>query len=153
VKNYATVNVVYGRAFILKWLAGLTAPITAGLLATAKLRLSKDPQFNPTPDSLLSALAAMEADFSGYPAGGKAVILASYVGSSASADSAYAQVIFTAAAATPQVSNTVTGYWIDDGTEVCVAERFSAGQTAPFDIVGDYLGLTALVPLQFYQTP
>ena len=152
-KNYTSLAVVYGRAFVPKWMSALIAPVTAGILATAKLRLSKDPQFNPTPDSTIAQLAAMEADFSGYAPGGKALTLNAYVNSSGGADSYYAQVIFNAAVATPQVSNTITGYWIDDATEFCVGERFAAGQSAAIDILGDYLGLTVLDPMQFNQVP
>jgi hypothetical protein len=153
VNNYTTAKVVYGKAFIQKWMAALTAAVTTGLLAAAKIRLSKDPQFNPTPDSVLSALAAQEADFSGYPAGGKALILAQGVGSSAGAYSDLAQVLFTGAPATPQVVNTITGYWVDDATEFCIGERFTAGLTVPFESAADYFGLTLLVPLMLYQTP
>ena len=149
--TYAAQNVVFGQAAANALLNCLkTAPLAA-LLATGKLRLSHDPAFNPNPQTALSALSAQEANYSGYPSGGIAVALTVGVNLSPGAQGAVQSALFEAATATPFVSDTVTGWWIDDGTIMWCAEKFTPPFVAPFQAVGDFLQLLAAFPDQLRQ--
>lgn len=149
--NWITQSVVYGQDFLLTVVAALkTAPATP-LVNTGKLRLSLDPGFNPTPNSTISALAANEANYSGYTAGGIAVVLTTGLLVSTTGVAAAAQGLFEATTATPFVPANVTGYWVDDGTNFIGGEAFGSGNVAQFAAPGDFLALTVLLPLLFAQ--
>lgn len=144
-------NVVYGRTFSDTILAALSARPAAALIAAGKLRLSKDPAFAPNPASTVAALAANEADFSGYVAGGSALALSAAVNLSPSIQGVTDVALFTAAVAVPFVSNAVTGWWVDDGANFVAGEAFPNGQTANFATPGDFLQLVAELPVNLLQ--
>ncbi len=149
--TYESVNIVYGQAFANTLLAAMKTAPTNPLINAGKLRLSHDPAFNPTSSSTISALAAQECDFSGYTAGGVTFTLTTGIDLSAAAQGATTYALFEAATATPFVSDTAYGYWIDDGTNVIAAERFANGGSAAFNAVGAFLGLTVFLPVQMTQ--
>lgn len=149
--QYTSQNVVFGKAFANIVLAALKTVPGGALLATGKLRLSKASPFNPTSGMSLADLEADEADFSGYPAGGVAVSLTTGVNVTPQIQGAVTRGIFEAATATPFVGNSVTGYWVDDGTEMAIGEAFTDDQVAAFNAVGDFLILNALIPLNLLQ--
>jgi len=49
------------------------------------------------------------------------------------------------------VPDVVTGWWIDDGTNVVASERFEGGVTVGFAAPGSFLTLTAILPFQTHQ--
>jgi len=71
--SWSAVNVGYGLTFLNTVAAAFKADPGAALVVTGKIRLSKAVGFNPTKDSTRAELAADEADYSGYTAGGIAV--------------------------------------------------------------------------------
>lgn len=149
--NWITKSVVYGQSFLLTVVSALKTVPGGALVVAGKLRLSKDPAFNPTSASTISALAANEADYSGYASGGIAVVLTTGLLVGTVGVGAEAPAVFVAATATPFVPATVYGYWVDDGTNVIAAEAFGGGQSALFGAVGDFLALTLLLPFRFQQ--
>lgn len=151
-RSYQSQNVVVGRNFAATILAALGTRPAAALLATPKVRLSMDPSFNPTPDSTVAGLAANEANFSGYTAGGYAPTMSGPVNLAGDISGVTANVLPIATTATPFVSATCYGYWIDDGVNVIVAEKFAGGVTANFGSVGDYLDLQVSIPVELAQS-
>lgn len=151
VTSYQSRNVVLGRAFAATILDALAAAPLAELIDTGKIRLSKDSSFNPTPDSTRAALATNEADFSGYTAGGYACVLSANVRLGVNIVGKTAPALPICATATPLVVCNVYGYWVDDGTNVIVAEKFPEGMVAGFNAVGDYLDLLVAFPVMLLQ--
>ncbi len=149
--QWTSLNVVIGQVAANKWVGALKTRPAAALLATGKLRLSKDPAFGPTQQSTLAELEANEADFSGYPAGGIAVSITDGLNISPTIQGAMTSGTFEAATATPFIGNAVTGYWIDDGTDPVTMEAFPNAQTADFSSVGDFLVLNAVLPMNLLQ--
>lgn len=149
--NYVAQSVTLGQTFVNTILDALLTRPAGALIVTGKLRLSKDPSLVITPQSTRAALAANEADYSGYTAGGIAAVVSAPVNLSNNAHGVLVQGLFEATTATPFVSANVTGWWIDDGTNLIAGERFSGNQIAAFAAVGAYLSLTAMVPLQLIQ--
>lgn len=148
--DYQTQSVVYGRDFLRTVLAAFKTDPGAALVATAKLRFSTDPLFNPTGDSVLADLEAAEADFTGYTAGGYTVTLSAPVNLSPTILGTEQFVLAVAADPTPPDlfnPNTVYGYWIDDGTNMILAEKFAGGVSAEIGQPGDHIGLTYSTPL------
>jgi hypothetical protein len=119
------------------------------LIVSGKARLSKDPSFAPTPDSTIASLAALEADYTGYAAGGIAVVLTTSLNLSPGCLGDLATALFEATGSA--VTNTVYGYWVDDGTSVVCGERFAGGGVVAFQVAGDFLDLTVLLPMQLIQ--
>jgi hypothetical protein len=151
VNSFKSQNVIYGTAFLNTVLAAFKTIPAAALIATGKLRLSHDPAFNPVPGTALAALVAQEANFSGYPAGGAAVVLSAPVNLSPTAQGAVVSNLFLATTASPFVNDNCTGYWIDDGTNFIMGEAFGAGQAAAFSSPGDFLELIVELPMQAGQ--
>lgn len=149
--TYAAQRVVIGQGAANALLACLSVRPAAQLLATGKVRLSKDPLYNPQPGTLLAALTAQEANYSGYTAGGIAVALNGPINLSGNAQGYVQSVLFSAAVGAPFVPNNVTGWWIDDGTLLWYGERFANNLVASFATPGDYLELVVITPEQLFQ--
>ncbi len=149
--NYTAQAIVYGRAFVNTILAALKTIPGGALVTGAKLRLSNNPSFSPTPGNVPGDFSANECAYSGYTAGGLAVTLSAPLNLSTTADGVLFAGLFVATAASPFVPDTATGWWIDDGTNVICAERFANNQTATFASPGAFLSLTALLPQQMLQ--
>ncbi len=150
--NYQSQNIVYGQAFADTVMAAFkTVPGGALIASAAKLRLSQDPSFNPSPGSTIASLASGEANYSGYTAGGLAVVQTGPVNTSPSCQAMFVPGVFVATTGSPFVPNSVTGYWIDDGTNVIMGERFAGGATATFAEAGDFLVVSVLLPEQELQ--
>ena len=144
---YETQGVVYGRAFMATVLAALKTVPGAALIVAGKIRLSKDPAFAPTVDSVITDFTANEADFTGYTAGGYTVTLSAPLNQTTQILAVLCNAL--AIGGSPfTVPNTIYGYWIDDGTNVVMAEKFAPpGATANFANTGDYLDLQVLLPI------
>jgi hypothetical protein len=149
--QYTSQQVAFGRVFANLLLGALKTVPGAALLATGKVRLSKDPSFSPAADTSLATLEANECDFSGYPAGGVAVSLTIGVNVTPQIQGAITSATFEAATASPFVPNQCYGYWIDDGTEMAIGEAFGSAGPIPFADVGDYLVLNAAIPEALLQ--
>jgi hypothetical protein len=152
VNQYTSQSVVYGRTFMNGLLKTMKTVPGAALLATGKLRLSKDPSFAPTPATTLAELEANECDFSGYPAGGIAVSLTTDLNETPQIQGILTRGVFAATTATPFVPGSALGYWIDDGTDMAIGERFADEGTASFANVGDFLVLNAVLPGRMLQS-
>lgn len=149
--SYTPVNVVWGQAAAAAALGLIAQEQNPPLTESAVVRLSTNPAFNPTPTSTVASLAATEADFSGYTAGGTPITTWAVANQSAVAQGAMASVLFLATSATPFVDGIVYGYWIDNGSIVLVAERFANSQFFTFGSPGDYLELLTVLPFQLNQ--
>jgi len=149
--QYTAQAVVIGRDFANTVLAAMKTVPGGALIVTGKVRLSQDPAFNPTPASTRAGLAAGEADYSGYAAGGIAYVVPDPVNLDTETQGLQVTVAFVATAANPFVENTIYGWWIDDGTNVVVAEKFANDATANFGAAGDFLSLNTRVPFMLEQ--
>jgi hypothetical protein len=146
---YTSNRVVFGQAFANTIMAALNTLPAAKLINAAKLRLSQQAGFNPTPLSTIAALAANEATFTGYTPGGYAFAATPVVNLSPNAQGTATVVIIQATGST--TGNTITGYWIDDGTNMIMAEAFPAGTSVIFAASGDFLELVVQIPIQLRQ--
>lgn len=144
--HYTARSVVYGRDFMNTVLDVLKNISATALITLGKLRLSKLSTYQPTADSTIAGLAADEADFSGYPAGGLAFVVGVPVILAPNLLAVQTPTTFTAATAVPFVPNTVYGWWLDDGANVVAAEAFPSPVVAEFDAVGKYLQLDVVLP-------
>lgn len=149
--NWTAQNVVYGRTFANAVMAALLAAPVDPLIDTGKIRLSQDPAYNPTPDSTVAGLEAYEADYSGYAAGGIAMVVSAPINASQNVQGTMSSVLFKATTATPFVQNSVYGWWVDDGTNVILAEAFPGGTIALFGAINDFLQLDVVTPFGLLQ--
>jgi hypothetical protein len=148
---YASASVVFGTNFLNTLMAALKTTASGPLVATAKVRLNTNPAFNPQPGDSIATNTANEADFSGYTTGGDSLTISNPVNLSATCQGVVGAVTFTSATASPFVSGTAYGYWVDDGTNVIVAERFANGVNFGFSAPGDFLELIVQIPAQAFQ--
>lgn len=149
--TYSSQLITYGQAYLeTVAAANKTAPMTA-LIASGKLRLSNNPALVANPQATISQLAADECAYSGYTAGGIAVTLSGPLILSNSAVGMLCTGTFLATTATPFVSDSAHGYWIDDGTNVILVEAFPPGTVFSFAQAGAFLELVVLIPLQTSQ--
>ncbi len=144
--SYTSQVVGYGLAFMDTVMQAFTTLPAAKLINTAKLRLSHDPAFSPTPGSTIAALAAQEANFTGYPAGGAAFATGTPIHLAPSIDGAGTAVFFQATTGAPFTADTVYGYWVDDGTNVIAYERFAGGVAMPFTSPGVGMEMVVFLP-------
>lgn len=150
--HYTAKNVVYGLVWM-KLLAGALKVAPADpLIDTAKVRLSKDPDFALNKNTVIEDLEDNEADFSGYAAGGVALTVGTAVNIGTSQAGTQAPVTFTAAAADPFVTGTVYGWWIDDTVNFICGERLTAPLVFQFNAPGDYLQLDVITPFPLTVT-
>lgn len=141
----------FGQAFVNTVLAAMKTDPGAALIVGGKLRLSQDPAYNPTPTSTIAGLDANECDYSGYTAGGYAVVVPTPVNLSVTAQGLFISQLFTATTATPFVPNTLYGWWLDDGTNVVAYGVFSGSPPPQMGSPGDFLDLGAEICFQLYQ--
>lgn len=149
--SVVTQSVVFGRAFADAIIAGLSTLAGTALLATAKLRLSHDPAYNPLPDTLLADLEAQEALYSGYPAGGVAVALSAPLNVAVGIEGAVQSHLWIATNASPFVGDSITGWWIDNGTDMLLASPFGDLGPVSIGLAGDFLNLLGVLPVGMYQ--
>lgn len=149
--SFASANPVYGSAFLASIIGAYkTAPMNP-LIDTAKVRLSNNPAFVASPGSTVAELDATECAYSGYAAGGIALVVGAPVILSATCEGAVTALQFLATSATPFVSDTAYGYWIDDGVNVILSEPFSVPGGIPFAAAGNFLELIVQLPQQAPQ--
>jgi len=149
--QYTSQEVTYGQAFGLTVVSALKTVPGQALINSAKLRLFKNPSLAPDPVTPLADLVAAECDFSGYPAGGIAVVLTVGLVLSNSCVGALTTGLFVADDTDPFVSGSAYGWWIDDGTNVIAVEKFAGGSAVPFAGKGAFLDLSVELPLQLLQ--
>jgi hypothetical protein len=148
---YASQNTVYGKAFALTVLAALTTRPAAALFGTLKVRLVTAAPFAPTPNNVIADFLPNEATFVGYTAGGYAPTWSAAVNLSGNIVGIVTNVTPICTSASAPSPNVITGYWVDDGTNVIVAEGFPGGLTFGFVNPGDFLDLQVNIPFQLYQ--
>jgi hypothetical protein len=147
---YSSQQITYGRYFLNLLAAAFAARPAGALIASGKLRLTIATAFLPDPGATIATLAANEANFSGYPAGGVAVALSGPVNLSGNCIGEVQEETFIGTTATPFVPNIITGYWVDDGTGVVGMEAIPS-PGIPINNVGDFLALLVQLPLQATQ--
>lgn len=145
--HWTAKNIVYGRAFLNTLLAALGAAPEDPLIDTAKVRLSGNPDFAPTPDSVPGDFTDDELDYTGYAAGGIAFTVGAPIVLGSTAVGIQTPVTFRATSADPFVPGTACGWWMDDGTNVLAAEVFPLANRLTFGQTGDYLQLDVVLPL------
>jgi len=145
---YQAQRVTLGEDFANTVLAALKTVPGGALVTAGKLRLSKDPTFNPQPSNVIADFTANEADYSGYVSGGISVTLTAPVDLSTVCNGVLFTGLFEATTASPFVGCTVWGWWIDDGTNVICGEKFDGSLSYAFAAPGNFLSLTAIIPLQ-----
>lgn len=148
---YNSQQVVFGTAFLNTIMAALKTVPMAALVVGAKMRLNTNPAFNPQPSDTIADNTANEADYSGYAAGGIAVVLSAPVNLSPTCQGVVSSGLFLATTATPFVPSVAYGYWVDDGTNIIIAEKFGGGTNFPFASAGDFLDLIINLPAQAIQ--
>lgn len=148
--GYSSQLITYGNAYLkTQATAQKTAP-TNPLINTGKVRLTTATGFSPSGTNTIAELSPNEANFSGYTAGGLALTLTGPVNLSALCEGMIAALTFLATTASPFVPNVLTGYWVDDGTNVIAQEAFpSPGIT--ISAAGDFLALLLQLPQQVNQ--
>jgi len=138
-------HLVYGRAWLSTIVAALKTVPGAALLAAGKVRLTKVVGFNPQSSMTIATLTPDECDFVGYPAGGLALTPSAEVNVTQATIGVIGNATFICTDSAAPGPNSCTGYWIDDGVNVVVAEAFVPGQTVVFAQNGDYLDLQIAV--------
>lgn len=149
--DWTAKQIVFGRTFADTILAALTARPATALIVTPKVRLTTDPSFNPQPSNVIADFTASEANYSGYTAGGIAPTLSGALNLTPTIQGVNATVLFIATTASPFVTSNVTGWWLDDGTNVIAAEAFGPGNVAAFASAGDFLNLEIRLPVGLFQ--
>jgi hypothetical protein len=145
--RWAAKNVVLSERIVSLMLGTLGARPAGALLTTPKLHLSMDPAFAITPDTLPAALTAGEATFSGYAAGGVAWVGTGPVNLGDGAVGLIMDQVFLRTLGTPDVGNTIFGWWLDDAAGFVAGEQFGSG--LPLGDPEDFLDLLAVVPMDF----
>lgn len=148
--EYQTKSVVFGAAWVATEIAAVAARPAGALVAAGKLRLSKLPGIIANPNLTRAQLAANEAAYTGYPAGGYAVVFSAQVNLTTQILGLLVNQLFLVTADDPQVNETITAWWIDDGTNLVVMEAFAEGATWSQSGPGDFLALLASVPWPLY---
>jgi len=151
VSSYASQSVVFGQTFANTVVAAWKTVALAPLIATPKVRLVNSPSFTINPQTTIAELAAVECNYSGYAAGGIALVVGSPVNLSNAAQGAVTGLQFVSTTATPYVGATAFGYWIDDGTNLIAGEMFAGGFSADFGSAGSFLELILQLPIQLNQ--
>lgn len=149
--SFTSQQVTFGKAFLNSVVAAWKTVASAALIATAKVRLSNNPGLVINPGLTIAELAANECAYSGYTAGGLALVVGAPANLSPTCQGAVTGLQFLAASASPFVPDTAYGYWVDDGTNFIAGEAFPGGVGFSFGAAGDFLELVLELPLQSTQ--
>lgn len=149
--QFLSKNIVFGRVFASSIIAAMGTRAAAALIVTPKVRLTTLLGFNPQPSMLLADLVANEAAWTGYTSGGYAPTFSAEVNLGPNIVGLTANVVPISTGVNASPGNTCYGWWMDDGTNVIMAEAF--GQNGPiiFAAVGDYLDLQVSFPQDLFQ--
>ena len=148
-QQYASQQITFGQAFQLT-VAHAWQVVPAGpLISGAKVRLSTASPFVPSSQATIAGLETGEADFSGYAAGGVALTVQPPVLLSTGCVGSVNPISFIATVTSPFVANTITGYWVDDGTNVILMEALP--NPIVISVPYDYLELILSIPAQLVQ--
>lgn len=144
-----TKSPLYSRAQGRAFAAALGTRPGAALLVTPTVRLWKDPDFDPTPDTDEAAFILAECDFDDYVAQSYTPAVPANEGEGIVGASG--TVTFTMVT-TPMVQdNTVYGYWISDAGGVHLFEKFTPDDRVAMAAYGDQLVLTVFCPVTLDQ--
>lgn len=142
--SFASLSPVIGRAFAALLLDTIKNVPGAALGVTSKIHLSQDPTFNPQSSDDPADYTAGEADFSGYTSGGYAATWSAVLNNGTQMISLSASALPVVATASPQVENTIYGYWWENANGLILAERLPSGAQIAMATPGDYIDLLAL---------
>lgn len=146
--SYQAKNVIVSKTFGDAIVAAFSARPAAALLgATPKLRLGTDPGMVIDKTTTLADLAAQEANYSGYTAGGVTPTVTGPVNEGEDQVAAVVNNVFVATTASPFVGNTVCNWWIDDGTNLVVGETLDEADRVEIAEAGDFYDLLAVLPV------
>lgn len=122
------------------------------VFAASKVRLYKSTLI-PTPSTTAADLAAAEADYTDYPAGGEAIAtwLAPVLNPAGGASIAAPTLQFLVTTANPPVTNLIGGAWLEDSTgKVRLVMPFA--QPVPMEIQGQGIPLNVTFGFPTGQT-
>jgi hypothetical protein len=143
-------TVIYGRTWLAAAMTAWTTAPMAPPLDTSNIHLMGAAGFTPTADTTLDALTAVEAAYTGYgPDSPGFSAPVSLIGGGLGLP---AIASFLAAAPTPPdpfVGDIVTGWWVDDTTNVIAGGTFAP---VPIAVATDWLLLVLLLPIEFQHT-
>ena len=141
-------NPVLGKYMRSAVLTALKTNPAAVIWPTPKIHLSQDPAYAPGPNDTNATLAAHEATFTGYAAQVPTFTVPVNVG--ATTEALITTVVFLSTGSA--ISNSLYGYWGDDGTNLFLAEGFGAAGPIPVVISGDYVQIDVILPLNAFQS-
>lgn len=141
---YQSKSLIYARTFMDSWLAAFKTVPAAALIIAPTVRLLQGLLPAITPDTTLADLESSEANFSGY--GADTFTLTVPVQSSTNVEAAIGSATFLATAASPFVGNSISGYFITDGTNLVAAEAFPGGTNIQIAAAGQFLALDLVLP-------
>lgn len=149
--NWQSRRVVIGAAWAALNVAAWATRAAAALVVTPKVRLNTSPAYNPQPGDALSVYTANEGNFTGYTAGGYTWTPSGQVNLGTGIIGVTGNVIPTCSGSASPSPNTIYGWWMDDGSNVIVAEQFGTGIFFTFANPGDYLDLQVSIPATLFQ--
>jgi hypothetical protein len=140
-------TITYGRDWLTRALDHLVAAVTPAPLDGPVLHLMGAAGFNPTPDTTLDDLNAVEAAFSGYTTGSL------FAGGVVTSPQPGLGQLYTAVynaldpgGGDPYVPDTVTGWYMENDTRFVAGGMFPAVAMA---VIGDWIGLDVLIAIPF----
>lgn len=148
---FQTISVVRSRAWLNKLIGALKTRPAAALLATAKVRLLKDRTLSLNELTTRAELAAHEADYTDYPAGGATLTPPDPINYNILGQGWAAAQLYNMTTVPTVTGNDIAGYWVDDGTDPVVMEYFPVGQDVPMQKPGDWLEIDFGDCLYFVQ--
>lgn len=137
----------YTRRFIEQVLAAeIVAPVNE-LVDTPLVKLIKDAAFAPTPETLLAAFTAAEADFTDYVSKALTLTGPRAVGAVGRANGGVVNWLMVT---DPVVTgNRIYGYYVQDAVGVVMYEIFGEDDEIDMNEVGSSLILEVLLPLPY----
>lgn len=114
-----------------------------------QMHLWEDPDFVPVPHTPVEDYEAAESLLDGYSA--ISITLNEPVNIQPDCDGAIGSALFQVTPATPSVTSTIYGYWLQASGGVIGAERFPNGQAVPLAEHGDWLQVVTALPIHSYQ--
>lgn len=147
-QEYTTQSFTYTKAYVDALVESQTALPLAELLDTPTLRLWKDPDFNPNPETADADFASAIADFTDYS--NKALTFSGSVDLSGQQSGLVADATWEMTTDPTTTGNSCFGYFVFAGGIVCGFEKFPNGQSIPMQDVGDYAHIFVKMPVHYY---
>jgi hypothetical protein len=137
----------YSQLFAQAIAAAFATRPAAALAAALEVHLWKDAGFNPTPQTLLAAFTAVEADFTDYVAA-TGVVLTDPVNLGADRTGAIANVLFVITH-TVVTQNSIYGAYLVSAGALVGYFKFTDNTPVTMAVNGDFLDLTIALPVGY----